>query len=132
MLGLLVVGCVKSDQASQESGAARSGHEVWRGSFRNGDKPGTGVEFVRIRGKFEGTLYIIDPNSPDDFSRARKVPMVLIAQEPGTLVFRVALGDREDQIRFEFPAPLTSSPMSVRMIREGGVPRDITLARVTP
>lgn len=95
--------------------------ETWRASEDHGDKPGIGIELVKLGADVSGAVFILDPNKPHDFTAGRRCPMQFQRQEPQDLYFTVKiLPKRIDKMHLHLAAPLAGEQIKAILQMEDG------------
>lgn len=112
------------------------GTRVWRASGDNGDKPGIGLELRRDAKEISGFAFLLDPDSPHDFSHTGlRRAMTVVSQSANELVFRVDWNENATEtlvFRFEkadWPDSFEATVTSIRGA-ETSPPRVFTFKRL--
>ena len=83
--------------------------EKWRASVANGDKPGIGIEIARTDNKIAGSMFILDPNKPNNFSAGLKMPILILKFSDEEIQFEVKGYEISvDKFVLDFDEPLSN------------------------
>ncbi len=105
----------------------------WRAYVENGDKPGIGIEIVRGGGSTTGSMFILDPNKPDDFSAGLPRRMQDVSATGLEMRYRVDWGaDNRKNYVLMLESPLQDEPvLGVLQAADGaGAPRTYQFKRI--
>lgn len=99
----------------------------------NGDKPGIGIELTRAGDSITGTMYILDPNKPGDFSAGSRHSMKMQKASERELHFSVEWkADVRDDMVLLLNAPLKEKELigTLQDANKIGTPREYKFVRV--
>lgn len=99
----------------------------------NGDKPGIGIELVRHAGRLTGSIFLLDPNRPNDFASGSARPMRIHRYTDTEIRFAVDWrSDLQDELILRLSSPLQGQRVRgvLESVNRAGRPRDYEFVRV--
>lgn len=108
-------------------------HGTWHASHPRGDDPAIAIELVRDGKKFSGTMFLLDANTPGDFSSGTRYPMTIKSADDHEIRYSVEfLAHEPDHLILRLSQPTDGASFHAVMVMEDGrgEPMEFDFARV--
>ncbi|HVU38207.1 MAG TPA: hypothetical protein VHC95_07730 [Opitutales bacterium] len=116
------------------AGCWRGPSGTWRASHPRGDDPALAMELTRDGSKFSGTMHLLNPNAPTDFSYGPVFPMKIESANNQEIHYSVEfLPHQPDELvlRFDQPPEGVKFHAVMTLANGAGDPIDFDFERVT-
>jgi len=107
---------------------------TWRASHPNGDGPAIAIELVRDGKKFSGSMFLLDPARPNDFSSGTSFPMKIKSADDQEIHYSVEFLPHEPDaliLRLSKPVDGPSFHAVMEAVNGRGRPIDFSFDRVS-
>lgn len=80
---------------------------TWRASHPNADSPALAIELVRNGKKYNGAMFLLDPNRPTDFTTGKSYPMTVQSADDHEIHYTVEFLPHEpDELVLKLSKPV--------------------------
>lgn len=112
---------------------ARGPKGTWRASHPRGDDPAIGIELKRDGSKYSGTMFLLNPNAPQDFSYGPQFTMTIHSVDAQEIRYSVEFLPHEPDelvLRLNKPVDGPSFHAVMSSVDGRGEPLDFNFERV--